>query len=223
MDELSGKGYHHKVTDLYQSWERAWNGVEARGDGEPIFRLLVARYSEPHRKYHSQEHLIECLDAFEAVRDVPPHPTEAEAALWFHDAIYDVRGRDNEEQSANWATSVFTEAGVSSSSTDLIQSLILVTRHTALPATLDEQLLVDIDLSILGAPRVRFDEYERQIREEYSYVPGFLFRRKRRAILRTFLDRARIYSTGHFYNALEQRARENLERAIPATRFDPTF
>ena len=202
------------MTDMHQSWKRAWKGVEARGDGDPVFRLLVERYSEPHRRYHTEQHLIECLDAFETVRDLPPHPPEVEAALWFHDAIYDVKRQDNEEQSANWATSLFAEAGVSSNSTDLIQSLILVTRHTALPVTPDEQLLVDIDLSILGAPRPRFDEYERQIREEYSFVPGWLFRRKRRAILRTFLDRPRIYSTGHFFDALEKRARENLQRAI---------
>lgn len=202
------------MTDLRQSWDRVWKGVGARDDGDPVFRLLIARYGEPHRKYHSQQHLTECIAAFETVRDLPPHPPEVEAALWFHDSIYDVRRQDNEEQSANWARSALAEAGVPSHTTDLVQSLILVTRHTALPATLDEQLLVDIDLSILGAPKPRFEEYERQIRDEYSYVPGWLFRRKRRAILRTFLDRPRIYSTAHFYEALEKQARDNLNRAI---------
>jgi predicted metal-dependent HD superfamily phosphohydrolase len=47
-------------------------------------------------------------------------------------------------------------------------------------------------------------------------VPGFLFRRKRRAILRSFLDRPRIYSTPHFNASLEQAARKNLQRAVGA-------
>ena len=202
------------MTDLHQSWERAWKGVGAIGDNDPLFRLLIERYDEPHRKYHTRQHLSECLDSFETVRDLPPHPCEVEAALWFHDAIYDVKRHDNEEESAKLARTAFAAAGVPSNSTDLIESLILVTRHTALPNSLDEQLLVDIDLSILGAPEPRFAEYELQIREEYSYVPGWLFRRKRRAILRTFLERPRIYSTRHFFAALEDQARQNLKRAI---------
>ena len=203
-----------RMTDLHHSWERAWKGVGGRGDGNSVFRLLVAQYAEPHRKYHSQQHLAECLAAFETVRDLPPHPPEVEAALWFHDAIYDVKRHDNEERSANWARSALVEAGAPIASADRVQTLVLVTRHTAAPVTLDEQVLVDIDLSILGAPKPRFVEYEQQIREEYAHVPGWLFRRKRRAILRAFLDRPRIYSTTHFHDALEELARENLHRSI---------
>ena len=84
--------------------------------------------------------------------------------------------------------------------------------HTAVPVLDDERLLVDIDLSILGAPEDRFTEYERQIRQEYAFVPKWLFRRKRREILKGFLDRPAIYSTPHFHDRLEARARDNLRR-----------
>lgn len=96
----------------------------------------------------------------------------------------------------------------------LVRDLVLVTRHSGSPVSVDEQVLVDIDLSILGADTPRFDEYERQIRAEYSYVPGFLFRRKRKQILQSFLDRPVIYSTAVLRYRLEARARENLGRAI---------
>lgn len=76
-----------------------------------------------------------------------------------------------------------------------------------------EQVLVDIDLSILGASEERFAEYEQQIRSEYSFVPGWLFRRKRRSILKSFLGRNHIYSTPHFHSLLEIKARQNLHRA----------
>jgi predicted metal-dependent HD superfamily phosphohydrolase len=71
-----------------------------------------------------------------------------------------------------------------------------------------------VDLSILGAPEERFDEYERQIREEYAWVPRFLFRRTRCGILKGFLERPRIFNTPHFFAAREDAARANLQRSI---------
>jgi predicted metal-dependent HD superfamily phosphohydrolase len=97
-----------------------------------------------------------------------------------------------------------------------VRDLVLVTEHTSVPRTPDEQVLVDIDLSILGASEERFAEYERQIREEYSYVPGPLFRLKRRAVLKSFLDRPTIYSTLVLRTQFEARARDNLARALGA-------
>ena len=82
------------------------------------------------------------------------------------------------------------------------------------PTELDQQVLVDIDLAILGAPGPRFAEYGQQIRDEYAFVPEELFKQRRRAILRSFLDRPRIYSTSHFHKLLEERARANLGRAV---------
>ena len=67
---------------------------------------------------------------------------------------------------------------------------------------------------ILGAAEARFAEYEAQIRREYNWVPGWLFRRKRKAILREFLARAPLYGTACFHDRLEAQARRNLARAI---------
>ena len=75
-------------------------------------------------------------------------------------------------------------------------------------------MLVDIDLAILGAEGARFDEYENQVREEYGFVPGLLFRNTRVKILQGFLDRPAIYSTTHFNMLLEKKARENLARSL---------
>lgn len=141
-------------------------------------------------------------------------PAEVEMALWFHDAIYDIPGQGNEERSAAWAHEALLQAGAAPAAADRVKQLVLATRHDALPAGRDEQLLVDIDLAILGAELDRFDEYERQIRQEYRYVPGFLFKRKRRQILQTFLDRPTLYSTPVLSSQFEAPARANLRRAI---------
>jgi predicted metal-dependent HD superfamily phosphohydrolase len=70
------------------SWDRAWRGLHAQGAGFDVRDAVLARYAEDHRKYHTLQHLQECLDLFESVRHAPDRPAEVEMALGFHDAIY---------------------------------------------------------------------------------------------------------------------------------------
>ena len=107
-------------------------------------------------------------------------------------------------------------AGVPQTASTRIHGLIIATKHNVIPDTADARVIVDVDLSILGAPMERFDEYERQVRQEYSWVPGWLFRRKRREILTGFLSRPHIYNTEYFIATLEAQARANLERSVKA-------
>lgn len=202
------------MTDLVLSWERAWHGAGACSGGEAVRAALLERYAEPQRKYHTQQHLRECLQLFESVKQLPAHPAEVELALWFHDAIYDLKGADNEERSASLARASLLEAGAGPEVASRVAGLVMATRHTAVAADADEQVVVDIDLAILGANQERFAEYERQIRDEYAWVPGWLFRRKRRAVLQSFLERPRIYATPHFAALFEARARANLATAL---------
>lgn len=175
---------------------------------------LIARYGESHRHYHTAQHISECLAHFDAIREYCEHAAEVELALWFHDAIYEPLARDNEARSAAWAARVMAGAGIVAVACDRVHALIMKTCHNALPQTPDEQLLVDIDLAILGADMARFDEYEKQVRAEYSRVPALLFRGTRRKILQAFLARPALYASPHFHDLLEIKARINLARAI---------
>ncbi|WP_431098622.1 HD domain-containing protein [Polaromonas aquatica] len=201
---------------LARSWQRCTHALVPHTIESRMFGELLARYSEPHRKYHTAQHLCECLMHFEAARHLAEQPDDIEMALWFHDAIYDTQRHDNEEKSAGWARDALLAHGASAATAQRVHDLVMATRHTALPVSADEQLLVDIDLSILGAGPDRFAEYERQIRDEYAFVPAALFRQKRSEILQGFLDRPVIYSTAYFRETLEARARENLCKAIAA-------
>lgn len=135
-------------------------------------------------------------------------------ALWFHDAVYDVRRDDNEERSADWACESLSAAGVSSDFVNRVRSLIMATDHRSPPQGRDAEIIVDIDLAILGAEPGRFEEYERQIREEYDWVAEDVFRRERTRILAGFLARPRIFWTDHFHERHEARARDNITGAI---------
>jgi predicted metal-dependent HD superfamily phosphohydrolase len=137
-----------------------------------------------------------------------------EFALWFHDAVYDTKAKDNEERSAALARDVIRSASLSGSFGDLVTRLIVATKHATPPVARSEQLVVDIDLSILGQSHRKFDEYERRIRAEYSWVPAPGFATGRLAILSSIQSRPRIYSTDLFHGKYERSARENLARSI---------
>ena len=105
-------------------------------------------------------------------------------------------------------------AGLSESFGEFVERLVLATRHFESPKDLNEQIIVDIDLAILGQPSPRFHQYEREIREEYSWVPVDAFANGGARILSSILARPEIYSIAFFHRKYEIIARENLERSI---------
>jgi predicted metal-dependent HD superfamily phosphohydrolase len=201
------------MPDLAQ-WNQMWVRLKADAPSAKVFEQITAAYSDPHRKYHTLRHLDECFAKLEEIRTEARHPEEVELALWFHDAIYDTKRQDNEAKSAEWARATARAQNLPGDAAERIYNLIMVTRHDAEPRESDEKVLVDVDLSILGAAPERFDEYEAQIRQEYAWVPGFVFRAKRREILQGLLARSSIFSTPKFVQAYEARARANLERSV---------
>jgi predicted metal-dependent HD superfamily phosphohydrolase len=202
--------------DLESRWRSTWSDLRLPEPPAAVFAMLCRRWSEPHRKYHTLQHLRECLALFDRDRALAEHPGEVAIALWFHDAIYETTRHDNEAQSAAWARLVLLDAGAPRPVADRVHALVMATRHSEVPATPDERLLVDIDLAILGAEPARFDEYERQIRDEYGHVPEALFRSKRREILLAFLARSPIYATPTGVDRFEVAAKANLARSLAA-------
>ena len=194
-------------------WENAWDGLAVCAPAG-LLAQLVACYSEPHRAYHTLQHLRECFLHLESASSLAARLSEVQLGLWFHDAVYDTRAQDNEERSAAWARESLRAAGASSEAVERVHRLVMATRHDAVPEEPDARLLVDIDLSILGAGDERFAEYEKQIRAEYSWVPETAYRQARTRVLASFLERPSIYSTPRFRGLLEQRARRNLSRSL---------
>jgi len=197
-------------------WPR-WQALMATfsvNQSRETFERLVKAYSEPHRAYHTLAHITACLNHLDEVRHKAEHPHEIELALWFHDAIYQPFSKTNEEDSAEWAKEFMTSNGFASSTCDRVFNHIIITKEHVAPANIDAQLLLDIDLSILGTRDEVYDQFEKDVRFEYRKVPGFLFRRKRKEILKGFLARKHIYQTQVFQNTLEMQARHNLSRTI---------
>jgi len=195
-------------------WRTAWSAVGRHTPPAALRDALLARYAEPHRHYHTLQHLGECLDAFARERAHAQRSGEVALALWFHDAVYDLHAHDNELRSADWARDALRAEGIDAAAAQRVHDLVMATKHDTQPADADARLLVDIDLSILGAPAERFAEYERQIRAEYAHVPPEVFEPRRRLILGHFLARDPLYQTPVMRARCEAQARTNLRGAI---------
>lgn len=195
-------------------WQSMWRELGVPEPDTALYYRLVACYSQPHRKYHTMQHLEECFAHLERAHSAAERAAEVELALWFHDAIYDTTKKDNEERSAVWARESSLAAGLTEDRANHIYDLVMATMHKAVPAGSDAELLVDIDLGILGANATRFDEYELQVREEYAWVPEPLYRAARKKVLEQFVNRERMYNTEFFRSEYEARARDNLSRSL---------
>jgi predicted metal-dependent HD superfamily phosphohydrolase len=199
--------------NLRDCWDALWARLGAAGDSGHMYEALLARYSEPWRAYHNASHIEACLGELSECGNIDDGDV-IEFALWFHDAIYDPRAKDNEERSAELARGAARAAGLSSSLGQAATLLILSTRHAEMPVGQDEQVMVDIDLAILGQASERFAAYEQEIRAEYEWVDDEAYRVGRMAVLERFLGRPRIYSTDHFHDRYEAAARANLTRSV---------
>lgn len=195
-----------------------WNRIGAKGTPKEEFVKLVSMYSEPQRFYHNMNHVKNCLVELDSARSLISQPDLVELAIWYHDAIYDTRTKENEERSAQLAYDVCASAEFPETFSKGVKDLILATKHDVIPDEIDGKFLVDIDLSILGKPRQEFDEYEKNIRREYSWVPEDKYREGRSAILKMFLDRESIYLTYFFINKYEVQARENIAYSMKKLR-----
>ena len=196
--------------------QKRWNRVVAPLLPKPqaTWQQLASHYSEPHRHYHTLDHVAACLNWLDQYHHLAEDPLCIELALWAHDVIYDPRASDNEARSADWFAQHFADSALTDQQRARVHELILATIHPHPPTDPDMALLQDIDLSILGAYAELYDRYEGWIRQEYAFVPEAAFRKGRGAVLQSFLDQDVIYHTAELRGRLELPARENLSLAL---------
>lgn len=196
-----------------EEWDNAWGSLSESISVSSIYEKLILRYNESHRHYHNLKHIEACLSEYKEVENLLQNPFEVWLALWFHDVIYDPRGKDNEDLSAEYAVRAL-EGVLSSGSLELVSDLVKATKHEKPASFHDEGYIMDIDLTILGKDIATFDEYERNIRLEYKWVPENRFNKGRANILRGFLERDSIYQTEYFKAKYEENARKNLAKSV---------
>ena len=192
---------------------RRW--AEVLPNHPEIGEELLGRYAEPHRRYHTTQHLSDVLDRIDELAGGSEDLFLVRLAAWFHDAVYAIPPGQvsNEEASARLTIRTLGRVGLEQEDLTQVARLVRLT-ETHVPGTRDPEgeLLCDADLAILAAEPAAYDRYVDQIREEYARVPEEEFLAGRLAVLASLADRE-LFRTGKG-RRLTGAARANLEREM---------
>jgi predicted metal-dependent HD superfamily phosphohydrolase len=170
-----------------------------------LWKEIETSYSKENRHYHTLSHLEAIYKALESF----PLTPLMEFSIFYHDIIYNIEEKDNEEQSSLVAKRVLTELNTPNKLIEEVSLLIMETkRHNS---TLKEnQLFLDADLAILGSSKENYIKYTQQIREEYHIYNNYNYNKGRKALLKSFLEKDSIYLSNFFYQKYEKQAKENI-------------
>ena len=186
---------------------------------DDVVAKLRKMHEEGDRGYHGWSHPVDLLEKIHTISGLLHDVLAMRCAAITHDVIYDVSRKDNEVRSAQFARGLLQ---------GLIPevSMIRMTSMTEATAghyvqeglspedTSDTKHFLDLDLSILGEDREKFDRYEAGIRHEYRAPPLHEYAAARAKVMSTFLERPRIYVSEWGRDMYEARARRNLKGLI---------
>ncbi|WP_129841835.1 metal-dependent phosphohydrolase [Streptomyces sp. RFCAC02] len=175
--------------------------------GERLGRELLARWAEPHRRYHTTAHLAAVLGRLDELAGHPTDPIAVELAAWFHDAIYDPYSPDNEEMSARLAEDLL---GAGRRAAEVARLVRLTAGHDPDPDDRNGAALCDADLAVLAGSPEQYAAYAAAVRQEYAYVDDDAFREGRADVLRRLLALPSLFHTPYAGEHWEPAARFNL-------------
>lgn len=178
------------------------------------FDRLDQCYREPHRRYHTFQHLEECLEELDEIEGDEERLALMEVALWFHDAVCEPASRNNAVASAALAKEFLLECQASESVVEFVRDMILATQDHQSKNDPDAAIVIALDLNIFARSPQRYAAYEKQVREENAATPAAEYAATRIAWLQGFLDRPAIYESETMRDIYEEQARFNLEEGI---------
>lgn len=190
---------------------------------EALWQDIAMRYNKIPRSYHTLRHIQQLFDQFKQINQRLYEPHIIALALFFHDVIYDPSRPDNELKSAEYAVNKLSPY-LSAEQCEHIYALIMMTASHQISEThkypdnnkkdSDAAYLLDMDLSILGAPWAEYKKYAQAVRQEYAYVSNIDYRAGRTKVLTGLLMHSTLYLTDYYHKRLEVQARENIKREI---------
>jgi len=183
---------------------------------QEVFRYIVLKHEEPHRAYHTLKHIRDVMREFDLARHQCENPHAIEIAIWFHDIIYDVGEKYNEENSAATASRALKDLGAKNEFIRIVMRLIMVTKHGKItPVTKDEMIMVDSDLAGLGLSKEEFEVNKNNVELEYKTVfSDDEIRKGQKDFFQEILKRENIYYTDWFRGRYEDQARSNLKSIL---------
>lgn len=181
---------------------------------DSYWKELTTKYTEPFRKYHNLNHLLELFKYFDTYKQELERPNEVAYAIFYHDIIYNIWSKKNELNSAELAVKYLSNVELGGESVERIFNLIVVTKDHTPNKNQDEKWMIDFDIAVLGQHWDIYYKYTQHIREEYASVPNFMYKKGRRKVLRRFLNKNRLYKTNIFYQLYEDNAKYNIKKEL---------
>lgn len=203
------------MTDLLlQEWRALLGRHTASPDTAAVGAALLARWSEPHRRYHDVAHLQGVLDAADELAGHAADPDAVRLAAWYHDAVY-AGAPDDEENSARLAEAELSALGVAAALVAEVARLVRLTvEHDPAATDRNGQVLSDADLAVLALAPQDYRSNTAKVRAEYAHVSDADFRAGRARIIASLLSAPTLYRTSDGRRLWEAAARRNLEAEL---------
>lgn len=175
---------------------------------------LFALYTEPHRFYHNIDHIERLLGLME--EQVPDWSANWIGALansiLFHDAVYYLDSKHNEELSAAYAVGKLWHVTGSHTLNRLERAILATKSHTSERWNSEHitiHALLDFDLWDIGSDWWTFYQNTVKIRAEAFHVPIETFAANRIKFFEMILASKRIF---RIFTDREEQARANIIR-----------
>lgn len=203
-----------QILDLKAEWDQlvSLSDIEP-AESEVFFHQLCKAYSQPHRHYHTLQHIQHMLEELKLANVTDP---SAYWAAWYHDFVYNPGDRDNEVNSAAIADSVMTTLSLADPMISDVKAIIEATKTHNVSGSSESVLsfVLDADMSILGQSADKYQEYSERVEAEFRYLPNFIYRRGRRKFLKGLLGSPKIYETSWFSGRYENTAIDNIQEEL---------
>jgi predicted metal-dependent HD superfamily phosphohydrolase len=183
-------------------------------DSRKILEEVISKYSEPHRSYHNLSHVYSLLMMAEEYYDFIENPILFELSIWFHDLIYDPSRNDNEEKSAERALELLSPFLADSFLENLKQMILSTIEHAPILKDQDNELFLDLDMSVLATEPTIYNQYTAAIRKEFSIFSDELYQAGRKSVLEKFMAGDQIFLTDFFKENFEKQVVDNIQNEL---------
>lgn len=161
---------------------------------------VIKAYDEPHRFYHTLEHIQDVLQNLNNA-NLLKHDELFLTAI-FHDIIYNPQSANNEEDSASFFIDAAKNTSLNQAQKEHVKQLILDTKHH-IPSVEFSAEFINADLAILSSSFDKLITYEKQIFKEFQFVDYSIYKVKRLEVLKQLNKNGNLNSLIDYVNVVQ--------------------
>lgn len=179
-----------------------------------ISYVLYHLTNKPNLYYHNYKHVLNILHFAEKENIILEDYQKL--AIFFHDAIYNPKNKDNEIKSSLLLTTLFSSENIDKEKLKKSSNIIMDTeKHFSNRKVFEySEIVLDLDLSSFCQDFNSFNYDSIKIKTEYNFVPHNEFIDKRKKLLESLLYMRTIFRTEYFISKYDNIARDNIKEYL---------